>query len=71
MAINLSLSKLPWYGQVGAFVALSLAAAGAFWNWYARAAQASIDQRRRQLARLRAGDRSRPGHREASAGVPP
>ena len=25
MAINLSLSKLPWYSQVAAFVALSLA----------------------------------------------
>ena len=53
MAINVSLSKLPWYGQVGAFVALSLAAAGAFWNWYARSAQADIDARRAQLATLR------------------
>lgn len=53
MAINVSLSKLPWYGQVGAFVALSLAAAGAFWNWYARDAQADIDVRRAQLATLR------------------
>jgi len=54
VAINLSLSKLPWYGQVGAFAALSLAAAGAFWNWYAREAQESIDGRRAQLATLRA-----------------
>lgn len=53
MAINVSLSKLPWYGQVGAFVALVLAGAGAFWNWYARDAQASIEQRRGQLAKLR------------------
>jgi type IV pilus assembly protein PilO len=53
VAINVSLSKLPWYGQVGAFVALSAAAAGAFWNWYARDTQASIDQRRGQLAKLR------------------
>lgn len=53
MAINVSLSKLPWYGQVGAFVALSVAGAGAFWNWYARDAQASIEQRRGQLAKLR------------------
>ena len=53
MAINVSLSKLPWYGQVGAFVALSLAAAGAFWNWYARDTQTSIDQRLTQLAKLR------------------
>ncbi len=53
MAINISLSKLPWYGQLGAFVVLSAAGAGAFWNFYARDAQASIDQRRGQLAKLR------------------
>jgi type IV pilus assembly protein PilO len=53
VAINVSLSKLPWYGQVGAFVALTLAAAGAFWNWVARDEQASIDLRRSQLAKLR------------------
>jgi type IV pilus assembly protein PilO len=53
VAINVSLSKLPWYGQVGAFIALSLAAAGAFWNWYARDTQASIDQRLTELAKLR------------------
>ena len=53
MAINVSLSKLPWYGQVGAFVVLSLALAGAFWNWYARDTQTSIDQRLTQLAALR------------------
>lgn len=53
MAINVSLSKLPWYGQIGAFVVLSLAGAAAFWNFYARDAQASIDQRRGQLAKLR------------------
>jgi type IV pilus assembly protein PilO len=53
VAINLSLSKLPWYGQIGAFVALGLAGAGAFWHLYARDTQASIDQRRGQLAKLR------------------
>ena len=46
MAMNLSLSKLPWYGQVGAFVALALAGVGVFWNFYAQPAQASIDARR-------------------------
>jgi type IV pilus assembly protein PilO len=53
VAINVSLSKLPWYGQVGAFVALTVAIAGAFWNWYARDTQASIEVRRGQLAKLR------------------
>jgi type IV pilus assembly protein PilO len=53
MAINLSLSKLPWYGQVGAFVALSLGATAIFWNWYAQPAQSAIDARRGELERLR------------------
>jgi type IV pilus assembly protein PilO len=54
MAMNLSLSKMPWYGQIGAFVALSLAGAGVFWNWYAQPAQASINERRAQLATINA-----------------
>lgn len=53
MALNLSLSKLPWYGQIGAFVVLVAAAAGAFWNFYARDKQLDIDQRGMQLAKLR------------------
>jgi type IV pilus assembly protein PilO len=52
--VNLSLSKLPWYGQVGAFVALSLAAAGAFWYLYARDKMTAIDGQRQQLVSLRA-----------------
>jgi type IV pilus assembly protein PilO len=54
MAMNLSLSKLPWYGQVGVFVALSLAGAAVFWNFYAQPAQASIQERRNQVANVRA-----------------
>ena len=54
MAINLSLSKLPWYGQIGAYVVLSLLAAGAFWNWYAEPTQTAIDGRRAELAKLQA-----------------
>jgi type IV pilus assembly protein PilO len=54
MAINLSLSKLPWYGQVGAFAALSLVATGIFWTYYAQPAQESIGQREQQLAGLHA-----------------
>ena len=53
MAINLSLSKLPWYGQIGVFVVIALAGAGAFWNFYARDVQESIDGREAQLAKLR------------------
>ena len=53
MAINLSLSKLPWYGQVGAFVALSLVGAALFWNFYAQPAQAALEIRQAELTRLR------------------
>ena len=51
--MNLSFSKMPWYGQLGAFATLSLLGAGVFWNWYAKPAQDSIDQRAAQLAAIR------------------
>jgi type IV pilus assembly protein PilO len=54
MAMNLSLSKLPWYGQVGVFAVLALAGVGVFWNFYASPAQMSIDARQAQLATIRA-----------------
>jgi type IV pilus assembly protein PilO len=54
MAMNLSLNRIPWYGQLGAFLALSLAAAGAFWYWYVRPAEASIAMREATLTTLRA-----------------
>jgi len=54
VANNISLSRLPWYGQVGVFVAIALAAVGAFWNFYARDAQASIEAREAQLASINA-----------------
>ena len=52
MAINLSLGKLPWYGQVGLFVALSAAGAGVFWNFYAVPKQATLETRRAELSKL-------------------
>ena len=52
MSINLSLNKLPWYGQIGLFVALSLGAVGAFWNWSARGAMANIESQKAQLASI-------------------
>lgn len=51
--MNLNLNKLPWYGQLGAFVGLSVAVAGAFWYFYARPAQDSITARREELTTLR------------------
>lgn len=52
--MTLSLSKLPWYGQIGAFVALGMAGAAVFWNFYAQPAQASIELRRGELAGIQA-----------------
>ena len=52
--MNLSFSKMPWYGQLGAFATLSLLGAGVFWNWYAKPVQDTIDQRQAQLATIRA-----------------
>ena len=52
MAINFSLSKLPWHSQVGVFVALGAAAAGAFYHLYARDAMAAIETRRAELATI-------------------
>ena len=52
--MNLSLSKLPWYGQVAAFAGLSLAGAGVFWNFYAVPTRAAIDARKQELTTIRA-----------------
>jgi type IV pilus assembly protein PilO len=52
MAINLSLSKMPWYGQVVACAALGVGAAAAFWNFYAQGANQAIDAQKAQLVSL-------------------
>jgi type IV pilus assembly protein PilO len=54
MAINLSLNKLPWYGQVLMFVALSVVGGVVFWTYYASPTRDSIKERQQQLATLRA-----------------
>ena len=48
--MTLNFDKIPWYGQVGAFALLSALGVGAFWMYYARAAQENIDARRAELA---------------------
>lgn len=52
--MELSLAKLPWYAQVGAFVALAIGACGAFYYYYERPVQAEFATRRSQLDGLRA-----------------
>jgi type IV pilus assembly protein PilO len=54
VAVNLSLSKLPWYGQVGMFTVLSLLAAGAFYQLVAKEKMAAIEGQRKQLVTLQA-----------------
>ena len=64
--MELSLSKLPWYGQVGAFVVVSAGAVFGFWNFYVTEMQADIDiaagpARRDAAPTSRAGWRRRGG----------
>ncbi len=47
-------SKLPWYGQIGAFLAVSAAAVGAFYYLKASPMQAQMAQRQRVLTALQA-----------------
>ncbi len=51
--MELSLTKLPWYGQVGAFLGLALAGVGAFVYYYELPARAEFESRRQQLAGLK------------------
>ena len=52
MDMNLSLNKMPWYGQIGAFVALALGITAAFWYFYVQPAQDGLAAKRTELAKL-------------------
>lgn len=52
--MKLSLTSLPWYGQIGAFVVVSGLAVFGFWNFYVTDMQADIDIRQSRLSSLRA-----------------
>lgn len=52
--MELSLSKLPWHYQIGAFVALAGLAVFGFWNFYVAEVQADIETRQTRLIALRA-----------------
>ena len=52
--MELSLSKLPWYGQIGAFVLVSAGAVGGFWNFYVAEVHADIGMRQSRLNAMRA-----------------
>lgn len=50
----LTLNKLPWYGQLGIFAGVGVAAVAAFYYFYAADVYADIAAREQQLAKLRA-----------------
>jgi type IV pilus assembly protein PilO len=51
--MNLSLSKLPWHGQIGAFVVVCALAVFGFWYFYVSEVQADIAMRQTRLTALR------------------
>jgi type IV pilus assembly protein PilO len=52
--MDISLSKLPWYAQIGAFVVVSGLAVFGFWKFYVSEMQADINARQTRLTALRA-----------------
>jgi type IV pilus assembly protein PilO len=52
--MDISLTKLPWYAQIGAFVILAGAGVGAFYYYYEMPARDEMKGRQQQLAGLRA-----------------
>ena len=51
---ELSLHRLPWYGQLAVFVSLAVAGAGAYYVLYDVPRQAAQDSKARELAEIRA-----------------
>jgi type IV pilus assembly protein PilO len=51
--MDISLTKLPWYAQIGAFVALAFGGIGAFYYYYEIDVRAEMAGRETQLASLR------------------
>jgi type IV pilus assembly protein PilO len=52
--MDFSLTKLPWYAQVGAFVTLAVGACGAFYYYYEMPVKAELTGRQSQLVKLKA-----------------
>lgn len=52
--MNISLSKMPWYAQVGAFIALAIAGGVAFYWYFEGPLREDMVARRQQLVILRA-----------------
>src|SRR5204863_7145367 len=52
--MDISLTKLPWYAQIGAFVVLAGAGVGAFVYYYEMPTRVDMTSREQQLVALRA-----------------
>jgi type IV pilus assembly protein PilO len=52
--MDLSLSKLPWWGQIGAFVLVCGGAVYGFWHFYVSEMQVDINTRETRLTAMRA-----------------
>ena len=52
--MDLSLTKLPWYAQIGAFVALAIGSVAIFYWYYERPMREDLQSRQQQLVVLRA-----------------
>jgi type IV pilus assembly protein PilO len=52
--MDISLTKLPWYAQIGAFAILAGAGVGAFYYYYEQPARADMTSRQSQLQALKA-----------------
>src|SRR5499426_2332262 len=52
--MDISLTKLPWWGQIVAFVLLGLGGCGAFYYYYEMPARVDMTSRQQQLTALRA-----------------
>ena len=52
--MDISLTKLPWYAQIGAFVVLAVAGCGAFYYYIEMPMRADMTARQTQLVSLRA-----------------
>src|SRR4051794_8025378 len=51
--MDISLSKLPWYGQIGAFVLVAAISIGGFWNFYVTDVQKDLELKQTHLTALR------------------
>ena len=67
--MELSLSKLPWWGQIGAFVVVCAGATYGFWHFYVADMSADVKLRQTRLTSLRSDISRACRDRAAAAGI--